>query len=140
MDLNPLPFNSRLAEYQEQAEKLLEAYRAGDSGAIDCIGHRHPRFLDSKIPWLPRDLSDAEIQSAGLELSDAQLTVARWYDFQSWAALAEYVAAVTKENSAVHRFESAVEAVIDGDVAALQSLLRESPELIRARSTRVTHF
>ena len=33
-------------------------------------------------------------------------------------------------------FESAVEAVITGDAAALQSLLGENPELVGARSTR----
>jgi len=33
-----------------------------------------------------------------------------------------------------------VEAVINGDVAALRSALRDNPELVRARSTRVTHF
>jgi ankyrin repeat protein len=33
-------------------------------------------------------------------------------------------------------FESAVDAVVDGDVAALEQLLREDPELARARSTR----
>jgi ankyrin repeat protein len=33
-----------------------------------------------------------------------------------------------------------VEAVIDGDLATLESLLREDGELVRARSTRVTHF
>jgi ankyrin repeat protein len=33
-----------------------------------------------------------------------------------------------------------VEAVITGDVVALESMLRDNPELVRARSTRVTHF
>jgi hypothetical protein len=42
--------------------------------------------------------------------------------------------------SPVSRFESAVEAVVDGDVATLASLLRDHPELVRDRSARVTHF
>jgi ankyrin repeat protein len=33
-------------------------------------------------------------------------------------------------------FESAVDAVVDGDVAVLERLLREDPELVRARSPR----
>lgn len=41
-----------------------------------------------------------------------------------------------RDNSPVRRFESAVEAVVEGDVAALQSLLREIPDLIQERSTR----
>ncbi len=140
MDLKPLPFRSRLDQYQGQAEELLAAHRSADSEAIQVIHHKHPRFLDSKIPWLPKNLPDSEIRSAAFDLADAQLTIARWYDFQSWQALAEYVAAVTRDRSPVCQFESAVEAVIAGDVAALRSLLRDNPELVRARSTRVTHF
>lgn len=139
-DITPLPFRSRLEEYQEQAEELLEAWRAGDPGAMRLVRTRHPRFLDDRIPWLPKKLPDSEIRSAALEPGDAQLTIARWYDFQSWPALAEYVEAVTRENSPVCQFESAVEAVISGDVAALRSSLRENRELVRARSTRITHF
>ncbi len=140
MELKPLPYRSRLVQYQEQAEQLLEAYRSGDSDAIRRFKERHPRFLRTDAPWLPKKLPDAEVQAAGLWLADAQLTVARWYDFQSWPALVEYVEAVTRERSPVWQFESAVEAIITGDVATLESLLRANPELVRARSTRVTHF
>jgi ankyrin repeat protein len=140
MDLKPLPFRSSLDQYQKQAEELLEAHRVGDSQAIRVLHEHHPRFLDSKIPWLPRNLSDSEIRSAALDLAGAQLTVARCYSFQSWQALAEYVAAVTRDGSPVFQFESAVEAVITGDVAMLKSLLRGNPELVRARSMRINHF
>jgi ankyrin repeat protein len=140
MDLNPLPFRSSLEQYQKQAEELLEGHRSGDPDAIRLIHEHHPRFLRSDIPWLPKEVSDAELRSATLELADAQITVARCYDFQSWPALAAYVEAVTRESSPVCQFESAVEALITGDVATLESLLRENPELVRARSTRVTHF
>ncbi|MCI0403704.1 MAG: ankyrin repeat domain-containing protein [Acidobacteria bacterium] len=140
MDLTPVPFRSGLDEYRKQASQLLEAWRAGDAGAIQLIRTKHPRFLDDRIPWLPKNLPDSEIRGVTLEMTDAQLAVARCYDFQNWDALAAFVEAVTEENSPVHLFESAVESVIDGDVAALQSLLREYPELLRARSTRVTHF
>ena len=140
MNLTPLPFRAALQRYQSQAEDLFAAYKMGDSEAILRIKQRHPRFLDPKIRWLSLNPSDSEVQSAGLELSDAQLALARWYDFQDWLALSEYAGAVTKENSPVFRFESAVEAVITGDAATLTSLLRDHPELVRARSTRVTHF
>ena len=140
MDITPLPFRSSLKEYQTQAEDLLAAWGSGDPGAIQLLRTKHPRFLDDRIPWLPKKLPESEIRSAALELADTQLTIARWYDYQSWPALAEYVEAVTRENSPVCQFESAVEAVINGEVAALKSSLREHPELDRARSTRVTHF
>jgi hypothetical protein len=140
MNLNRLPFQSPLAQYQEQAEELLRAYTSGDSEAIQLFKECHPQFLDPKIPWLPRNLSDSEVRSAALEFGDAQLTIARWYDFRNWQALVEYVEGVTRRNSPVFEFESAVEAVIHGDLAALESSLRGNPELVRARSTRVTHF
>ena len=140
MEFKPLPFRTTLEQYQKQAEELLEAHGAGDAQAIRIIHEKHPRFLDSKIPWLPRNLPDSEIRNAAFELADAQLTIARCYDFQSWPALAEYVEAVSRAASPVCQFESAVEAVITGDVATLKSLLRGNPELVRARSTRITHF
>jgi ankyrin repeat protein len=140
MNISPLPFRAGLEEYHKQAETLLDAWRAGDPGAVEIIRHKHPRFLDDKIPWLPKNLSDSEARSIPLDISDAQLAVARWYDFNDWARLAEYVEAVTREGSPVSQFEAAVEAVISGDIATLTSLLREDPELVRARSTRITHF
>jgi len=140
MNLEPVPFRSRLEVYRKQAEELLEAWRRGDSGAVRIVRTRHPRLLDDRIPWLPKKLSDSEVRSTALELVDAQLTVARCYDFQSWPALEEYVKAVTREDSPVWKFEAAVEAVIRGDAATVRSLLREEPGLPRARSTRITHF
>lgn len=140
MDLTPLPFRASLEEYHRQAEQVLAAWKAGDPRAVQIVRQRHPRFLSSRIPWLPKPLSDAELRSASLELSDAQLAIARWYDFESWPRLADYVEAVTRDGSPVSVFEAAVEAVIDGDMGALASLLREHPEVVRARSTRVTPF
>ena len=139
-DLTLLSFRAGLEEYQKQAEELLEAWRAGDPRAVQIFRAKHPRFLDERIPWLPKRLSDSEVRSVTLEHADAQLTVALWYDFEGWAALAEYVEAVTRDDSPICLFESAVEAAIYGDVAALRSLLGGHPELVRARSTRVTHF
>jgi len=140
MEFKPIPFRSGLEEYQKQAEELLSGWQAGDVGAIQLARTKHPRFLDERIPWLPKNVPDPEIRGAGLGLSDAQLTIARAYDFRDWPALAEYAAAVTRDDSPEYRFESAVEAVINGDVATLKALLGAHPELVRARSMRITHF
>jgi Ankyrin repeats (3 copies) len=140
MEPEPLPFSARLHLYEKQAEELLDAFRTGDSGSIRCFKQRHPRFLDPKIPWLPRKLPDSEVASTALDLADAQRAVARCYDFKDWPALKEHVESVANENSAVYRFESGVEAVLAGDLKTLTALLGESPDLIKARSRRVTHF
>jgi hypothetical protein len=71
--------------------------------------------------------------------SDAQCVVARWYSFENWPTLAEFVAAVTRKGSPVWQFESAVEAIITGDLRTLKRLLDDNGELARARSTRVHH-
>jgi ankyrin repeat protein len=99
-----------------------------------------PRFLDEKVTWLPKDMSEDEVRATPLEIADARLALARSYDFAGWDELSAYVAAVTEPDSPVHRFESAVEALISGDIAVLTSLLDAYPELITARSTRICKF
>lgn len=87
-------------------------------------------------------LSDYVKQAAELDggREAALSAVARRYDFLDWPSLEAWVTAVTDRSSAVSRFEHAVEAVIDGDADTLTRLLREEPDLVRARSTRVCHF
>jgi ankyrin repeat protein len=81
----------------------------------------------------------SDIRAAKFALADAQVVIARWYGFQSWPKLADFVAAVTRVGSSVWRFESAVQAIITGDVTTLRRLLRDDPDLVRARSTRGHH-
>jgi len=140
MPLTPLPPRASLTDYAAQTASLLAAWRAGDAWALDLFHHRHPRFLDDRVPWIPKPLSHDDIRAAALDESDARLAVARWYDFRDWDALASHVAAVQEPGSPVARFESAVEAVVDGDLETLSSLLHDDPALVHARSARVTHF
>jgi ankyrin repeat protein len=139
MDLNPAPFRSPLSAYEQQAAGLLAGHRAADPAAIDLFHRKHPRFLDEKIKWRPKFIPDSEIRDAALSLDDAQLTIARYYDFFDWASLAAHVEAVSQQG-AVFEFESAVEAVVNGDLAALQDALRRDPTLVRAHSSRVCAF
>jgi ankyrin repeat protein len=135
--MKPLPFRAPLDDYERQARDLLEGHRTGDAIAIRVIQENHPRFLDETIKWRPKFLSSEDIQKAPFDLDDARLALARWYTFADWTALTEYVDAVAVDGP-VFRFESAVEAVVNGDLATLQGLLRDDPELIHARSTRTT--
>jgi ankyrin repeat protein len=141
MQFSPLPFRAPLQDYHRQAKELLEAWRAGHSTAVEIFRHSHPRFLDKEISWLPsRELTEEEVRSTRLEIADAQLALARGYNFLDWSRLAEYVEAVTPEDSPVGSFEAAVEAVVNGELAALKEMLRRDPALVRARSVRVTCF
>ncbi len=135
-----LPLLCPLADYEAQAEKLLALHAAGDPAALRIIHERHPRFLDDEVKWLPKRVSPEEILAAAFDLDDARLTVARGYCFRDWESLAAHVAEVLREGSPVREFERAAEAVIDGDLDFLRAALDRHPDLVRARSTRVTNF
>jgi ankyrin repeat protein len=135
-----LPYRSSLAEYQRQADDLLARWNNGDAAATEFFRRQHPRFRDENVKWLPKHLSAAEVRRVAMDLGDAQLALVHWYDFESWPRLSVYVEAVTQDGSPVHRFEAAVEAVIHGEVASLRALLDADHDLVRARSSRVTHF
>jgi len=139
MDFRAVPFRSPLSSYERQAESLLAGQRAGDRGALDLFHRKHPRFLDDKIKWLPKFIPDDEIRATTLSLDDARLTIARSYDFLDWPSLVAYLEALEREGG-VLEFESAVEAVVDGDLAALAMALRRDPALVHARSGRVCSF
>jgi hypothetical protein len=139
MELKPLPFRSPLCAYEQQAESLLAGHRAANPAVIDLLHRKHPRFLDEKIKWLPKFIPDSEIRDAVLSLDDARLTIARLHDFLDWRALAAYVDAVANDGPVVE-FEAAAQAVVDGDVSALQDALRRNPALAHARSSRVCCF
>jgi hypothetical protein len=139
MDLKPAPFRSPLSTYEQQAESLLAAHRAADPAAIDLFHRKHPDFLDEKIKWRPKFIPDSDIRDAALSLEDARLAIARTYDFLDWPSLAAQIEAVRRDGP-VFEFESAVEAVVNGDLVALQGALRRDPTLVRARSERVCCF
>jgi hypothetical protein len=139
MDMTPLLFRAPLGDYERQAERLLAGHRARDAAALGIVHCRHPRFLRETVLWLPKDLTEADVAAAPFDLDDARLTVARAYDFADWPALVEWVTEVER-GGAVARFEAAVEAVVGGDLAALETLLAADPDLVRGRSTRRTHF
>jgi ankyrin repeat protein len=116
------------ADYQRLADGLLTALQSGEEDAAWRFKWVHPRF---------RGQSVADVKAATLGLDDARLVIARDYGFEGWPELEGYTAAV--QYGPVRRFETAVEAVVAGDLETLRSLLREHPMLVRARSTRRHH-
>src|SRR3989440_10982374 len=112
-----LPFNARLEEYQEHADALFQAVRSRDEAAAWRFKWLHPRF---------RGKSVTDVRAAALELSDAQAVIAHEYSFENWADLVAFTKAVRQDRSII-QFESAVEAVISGDIATLTVMLREDP-------------
>ncbi len=127
MDAKEVPTRPNLEQYKKQAKDFLKSYRSGDAPTLQRIKQHHPRF--GKLP-------DAELRGAKFALADAQLILAREHGFESWPRFAKHVEALSLKSSPTSRFESAVGAVVAGDIATLERLLGENPELIRARSTR----
>lgn len=127
MDAKELPARPSVEQYKKQAKDLIKTCASGDPDSLRRIKQYHPRF---------GKLSDAEFHSISLRLTDAQLAIAREHGFESWPKFTKHIEALTRENSPVSKFEAAADAVIAGDVATLERLLREDPELVRARSSR----
>lgn len=77
-----------------------------------------------------------ELFPAAPTVEEARQAIARHYDFRDWPALESFVESLPQTGD----FEAAVDAVVNGDIATLQSLLIANPPLIHTRSTRITHF
>lgn len=126
-----LPFRAAVDEYQRQAEELLAAAKSRDGEAAMRFKWEHPRFRG-------KTLADVDEAIDSLDLTDAQTVVARQYSFDTWADLVAFASAVAVDGP-VSRFEEAADAVVNGHLAALQTMLREDPSLVHARSARRHH-
>jgi hypothetical protein len=134
MDTKELPAHPSLEQYKKQAKDLLKSVKSGHPQALQHILKRikndHPRL---------GNLAALELQGTTLRLADAQLVIAREHGFESWPRFAKHIEGMTRQSSPVSRFESAVDAVVTGDLAKLKQLLGEDPELVRERSTLLHH-
>jgi hypothetical protein len=134
--LRELPARPRLDQYKAQAKDLLQAFNSGDPETIGWIRRYHPRLRGRPNTNDRNQVPDSEIRRVTFFLADAQYIIAQQHQFENWPALAKHIKALNQKNSRVARFEAAVDAIVAGDVTRLKRLLREHPELIRARSTR----
>src|SRR5215218_8949483 len=100
-DLAPLPFSASLAEYHALAEHALAALEAGDESVAWRFKWEHPRFRDRQV---------SAVRTAGVDLDDAKLLVARIHAFDTWDDLATFTSSVLNDRG-VLRFEMAVGAV-----------------------------
>jgi hypothetical protein len=130
-DVIPLPARPNLEQYKKQAKDLVKACRTGAADA----------FREWAACW-PVDSEEIErfaretLTSRDCALTAAQFVIARMHGFQSWPKFSAHLDGLARAASAVSHFESAAEAIVAGDAATLERLLREHPELIHARSRR----
>jgi len=112
-----------------------EALIAGDVRALEDLLREHARLFSEGAPPAYNAGGLAPDYSAG----DARSIIVRNHHFENWVEFARYREALSDADSPVARFETAVDAVVSGDVAALERLLSDAPELIHARSPRTHH-
>lgn len=129
MSREDLHWTSPLASYERQAEALFAHLESGDEAAAWRFKWEHPQFRKKTVH---------DVRAATLALSDARMVVAQEHSFATWADLEAFTRAVASDPR-VLEFEAAVEALLDGDLATLRSMLERNPELVRARSTRRHH-
>lgn len=154
-DALPLPPSPNLEQYKKLARDFQHASKSDDPGAVRNwaarwgetiarlqgleitpevrrqIGHEAERI---EHRW--HKLKETNERAARCTLADAQFFVARGHGFASWPKFSKHLAGLARGNSPVSKFEAAVDAIVGGDQATLERLLREDPELVLARSMR----
>src|SRR5215208_4824558 len=153
-DALPLPLRPNLERYKRIAKDLVKACKSVDPDAIGDwaevwvkmlaqrsgikLGRKESRAIrrwtEQVEAFAQRKLSNQN--GSNCRLADAQFVVARSHGFESWNKFTKHLAELSHKSSLVAKFETAADAICNGDVKTLKRLLREEPELIPSRSTR----
>ena len=150
-DVLPFPPRPDLEQYRKRAKDLVKACRAGAVDAwatrwVERLRELHPdpspRASSRGAERLARQLAEfarERLTAADCALSEAQFVIARAQGFASWPRLVEHLEGLAVPASPVSAFEQAVDAIVAGDLPALERLLARDPSLVRARSSRGHH-
>jgi hypothetical protein len=99
-----LPGNANVEHLKNGAKSFQRAVRSGDGGAADVVNEFHPRLAAAR-PGSP--------ELAGFKLADAQLVVARQFDFPSRPKLKAHLQLVERYSRSPHH-QATAEAVGEG--------------------------
>jgi len=148
-DALPLPPHPDVRNYRKRAKDLARACRTGE----DAIRSWATNWVDALLELQPQDFPmarrDAERQiqqvtdfardqltPADGTLAQAQFVIARAHGFASWTRFIRHIDGCTRADSGVSAFENAADAMVRGDLPAVQRMLARDPALVRARSSR----
>ena len=106
-----LPSNPSLEQLKQQAKDLCQGHRAGEPEVIARIKALHPQLTDASAEAITR---------ASFRLSDAQLVIAREYQFESWNKLKAFVELNRSKTSTGAHAASAANANPQVDLAEAQ--------------------
>jgi ankyrin repeat protein len=155
-DALPLPLRPSVEQYKKLAKELVKSCKSGDSTAVRAWATRwiealaavqRERDAPEDGAWLEaradqvarfahQRLSGHDERASRCALAGAQFVIARVHGFRSWPMFVKHIESLARASSPVSAFEAAVQAIVTGDATTLTGLLRDHPELIRARSTR----
>jgi ankyrin repeat protein len=149
-DAFPLPPRANLEQYKKLAKELAQACRADDPAAfrewatnwiaklLRLTEQEGARAIDndSAADQFEQFVRREAAASKKFSLTQAQFVIARAHGFESWPKLAKHISAMSGTSSAVAEFERAADAIVAGDLPALETFLRANPDLIHQRSTR----
>src|SRR5688500_1067510 len=158
MDTLPLPPRPDIEQYRKRAKSLVAAASADDPVAVkqwatDWLTAL-TRLLDVEISSFVRGSFDRAIdrltvevatrkqkaRSEGKEfsLADAQHLIAQAHSYENWSSFVAEIEAL-RTVTRTSAFERAADAVVTGDLAMLDELLANNPDLIREHSSRTHH-
>jgi ankyrin repeat protein len=109
-----------------------QAVVAGNDAALEALLREHAGLLRNERPkssWLGG-------LSPDYREGDARAIITATHHFDRWEQFAVFRDARQEEGGSIARFETAVEAIVSGDLHIVKRLLDEDPQLIRARSVR----
>ena len=150
MDTLPLPPRPDLAQYRKRAKSLVTAANSSDPDAVKRWAEEWLRALtklldveitpfvqhsfDRAVEALAREVS-ARAKPNAFTLSDAQHLIAQAHSYDSWAEFAREIEGL-RSGSGKSEFEQAANAVVEGDLDTLSTLLEKNPALVREHSAR----
>ena len=154
-DALPLPPRPNIEQYRKLAKELKHASQSQNPDDIlnwakswveklarlqgVKLTPEARRKVDHEVEWFLRNWSEWRKKKDAPErctLTDTQFFVARTHGFASWPRFAKHIEAIVKTDSPVAQFETAVDAIVNGDLKRLDQLLTKNPRLVKERSTR----
>ena len=153
-DALPLPPRPNIEQYKKLAKECQRAWKSQDPDAfrdwarswVETLARLQGR---THMPECERSIRDAiallerqwrrmskSKEATPLALADAQFFLAQCHGFASWPKFIRHLEALERVNSPESKFELAADAIVNGDLATLERLLRETRGLVRARSAR----
>jgi ankyrin repeat protein len=150
-DALPLPQQPDLEQYRKLAKDLVRAAKTGKETIrewakrwITALVRQSGIALTPNLPVRIESWSKRVAEYAAKELVEkqtpalnkAQFVIARSQGFDSWPKFSKHLKEVAESKSQISQFESAADAIVNGDAPRLRRILRQNPGLTRARSTR----